>query len=152
MRQRKSIRLTSYDYSQAGVYFVTLCCYQRKHLFGYINQDGWHAAPLAFRVEQCWSHLPNRFLRLCLHSSIIMPNHFHALVELQSVPDNHAVSLSQIVGCFKSITARLILPQRLWQRGYYEHVVRSEDDYQRIAEYIQNNRLNWQNDYFNTGS
>ncbi len=151
---RRSIRLPNYDYSSAGAYFVTACTKDRRPLLA--NER------LARFVGQAWNWLPNRFPGLTLDEFIIMPDHVHFVVLLLD-PGDHERSfrdrrgghpaaqkpppLGTVVGAFKTVASRSINAsqgtrgQSVWQRNYYEHVVRSEEELTRIREYIKNNPL-----------
>jgi len=130
---RKSIRLQEYDYSKKGLYFITICIQDRKCLFGKIENSKMilnNAGKIAY---ECWLEIPAHFPNTILHEHVIMPNHIHGIVELtQNIVD------AAIVG------AENFLP--LWQRNYYEHIIRDEQSYQRISSYIINNPKNWKDD------
>lgn len=148
MLQRKSARLANYDYATPGFYFVTVCCQHRQHHLGWIDDSGWHPKEHADEVCSLWLSLPQRFTGLLLHSWCIMPNHFHGLVELTCQTQAQQVKLHDPIRVFKPLSSKLFSPQKLWQRGFYDHVIRSELDFLRISEYIKNNHLQWQLDYF----
>ncbi|GHV55317.1 hypothetical protein FACS1894216_17310 [Synergistales bacterium] len=163
-RNRRSIRLKGYDYSQSGMYFVTICAQDRECLFGAIIPNGAAPNKIALNdagrmIEREWEKLISRFPYIVLREYIIMPNHFHGIFEIRS--DENKATIGDIVGAFKSITTAGYIHgvnndgwqpfcKRLWQRNYYEHIVRNEDEYCQIAEYIQNNPFNWENDRENT--
>ena len=79
---RRSIRLQGYDYSQEGLYFVTMCCYKRMHLFGEITGGKLILNEAGKFANQCWIEIPNHFPNAVLHEYIIMPNHVHGIIEL----------------------------------------------------------------------
>ena len=158
---RRSLRLKGYDYSRAGAYFVTICTHGRECLFGEI-MDGemrLNAAGQAAQAE--WVRLPERFQSIELDEFVIMPNHLHGIILVGAglaPPDSGAASrgaassaptLGHILRAFKSISAiavnRLLgrSGRSLWQRNYYEHIVRSENELARIREYIANNPAQW---------
>ena len=89
---RRSIRLKGYDYSQAGLYFITICCHDRLCLFGEIvgaenNESSKIALNDAGKIaNQCWMEIPKHFPNSVLHKHIIMPNHVHGIIELKSEP------------------------------------------------------------------
>jgi REP element-mobilizing transposase RayT len=173
---RKSIRLPDYNYSSPGAYFVTLVTWQREHLFGDVDNNGiLILSKFGQLVKNEWLRLEQRFDYLHLDQFVVMPNHLHALlwiVQSNSVttPDNHPPanppliggkngfkppcpgSLSQILSSYKSTTTRLInglrkTPgERVWQRNYYEQIVRVEDNLNAIRSYIQSNPANWVDD------
>jgi putative transposase len=148
---RHSIRLREFDYSTPGAYFVTTCTYHRKPIFS--------AARLRNEVEDALGWLPGRFSNVELDEFIIMPDHVHFLIWLTKDERRRgghpaaqggqtpAPTLPNIVGAFKTIAARAINARRrttgqpVWQRNYYEHIVRDEAELARIREYIRNNPL-----------
>jgi putative transposase len=140
--RRSSNRLPFYDYRSSGAYFITVCTEDRQHVF---EIDSLRAALLA-----TWQSLPQLFPGLKLGEFVVMPDHVHGILWLdRSVKD--PPSLGQVVGAFKSLMTRAWRSyhqemgkdcvKHLWQRNYYEHVVRSDDDLHLIREYIVNNPL-----------
>jgi REP-associated tyrosine transposase len=138
--QRKSTRLPTYDYASTGAYFVTICTDQRRPLLEQLE------------LRQClletWQKLPNRFPGITLDEFVIMPDHVHFIIWLDS-PAEHATLLSRIVGAYKSLTTVVWhkyhkargtrCPQHLWQRGYYDHVIRHDQDLELTRQYIVDN-------------
>lgn len=177
---RRSIRLQGYDYSQSGLYFITICIQDRECLFGKIETGKMILNEAGNMVQQEWYNLQNRFSNIQLHEFVIMPNHFHGIIEIvgatlvvaqkQSIngdttQHNRATTrvaptnktIGDMIDAFKSITTVLYLRgiktnhwypfnRRLWQRNYYEHIIRSDESYYIIAEYITNNPAHWQED------
>lgn len=78
---RKSIRLKNYDYSQAGLYFITVCIENRHCLFGHISNDSMILNDAGNMIANQWNELNNRFPSIALHEYVVMPNHFHSIVE-----------------------------------------------------------------------
>lgn len=166
--QRRSIRLKEYDYSHDGSYFVTICTQDRKCLFGEIIVDlvgATRGSPANMILNHNGHIVDEMFDTLPTHHDVeviesqIMPNHVHFLICLSggsrpsaSGGSRPAPTLGNIVGLFKSECTKQIrrLPNnlnlRVWQRNYYEHIVRDEGDLIRIQEYIQNNPINWEQD------
>jgi REP element-mobilizing transposase RayT len=163
---RKSVRLKEFDYSWSGYYFVTMVSYKRKNCFGKITDDVPHLNRVGKIVEDCWNEIPSHFPYLETDVYAVMPNHFHGIIIIQDVvcashvgaqhaaplPENKNVKpqpLWVIVRSFKSaVTKRvhdlgLLSQEKIWQRGYYEHIIRDEQDYQKIYEYIEANPINW---------
>ena len=145
---RRSLRLEGYDYSQAGAYFVTTCAQGRECLFGEVDSAAMRLNAAGEVVERTWTDLGARFPTIGLDAFAVMPNHFHAIVVLAGVTPK----LGDVVGAFKSLSAiainRLLLRsgRSLWQRNYYEHIIRTEAALNRIREYITTNPLRWQLD------
>ncbi len=159
---RRSIRLKSYDYSQTGAYFVTVCTLDRECVFGEIADGQMRLNPLGEIVQACWRSLPQHFSHLELDVIVIMPNHVHGIIVLNGVGAQHAAplhrhphtnvppgSLGAIVRSFKSAASKQINELRtppgtpLWQRNYYEQIVRNADELHSIRQYIVNNPLQW---------
>ena len=164
---RRSIRLKGYDYSQAGYYFVTICCYQRQCLFGEIVDGVMRLNQYGEIVAETYQWLSSRYPYVHLDKWIIMPNHFHGIIVLtdklcrgasQSAPTTTNNSelkrkpLGRLIGAFKTVSTKKINLIRnapgtaIWQRNYYEHIIRNEESLNRIRQYIINNPLSWQID------
>lgn len=148
---RRSIRLKDYDYSQSGLYFVTICLQSRQCLLGEVWDGQMVLNDVGEMVKSSWEQIHHRYPFLSIDEYVIMPNHFHAIVD---IPSEGNLSLSQIISAFKSITTNEYIQgvnkgvwvpfeKRFWQRNYYEHIVRDWLDYCRIVEYIQNNPFRW---------
>jgi putative transposase len=160
-QHRHSIRLPHYDYTQAGAYFITIVTYQRELLFD--------NPVLRQIVETFWQRIPQHMPRAKLDTFVVMPNHFHGILWLMktdlgtsaagtiSSPQSHLVagSLGAIVGNFKSITSRRVNQVRktpgqpVWQRNYYEHIIRHDKELNAIRKYILDNPANWLQDIEN---
>ena len=204
IHHRHSIRLKGYDYSQAGLYFITICVQDRKCLFGEIvrvddvrienfqSRQGMILNDAGKIADNCWLEIPKHFPNAVLHEHIIMPNHVHGIIELKrvdplrnqitnnvgtrhvvSLPDNtenpvrtshvmsqpqnqfsHPIpgSVSVIVQQYKSSVKRICNKNDFshfrWQSRFYEHIIRNEQSYEHIADYIINNPKNWKEDNF----
>ena len=158
--RRRNLRLRNYDYTQAGFYFVTICVQNRQSLFGEIIDGIMQFNSTGTLVEQAWQDLPNHYPHVELDKFVVMPNHFHGIVVLTNPPVGACLKpapkkrhgLPEIVRAFKTFSARHINETRqttgvsVWQRNYYEHVIRNDADYQRIAEYIESNPAKWADD------
>jgi REP element-mobilizing transposase RayT len=162
---RRSIRLKGYDYSRAGAYFVTICTHDRECLFGEIMDGEMRLNDAGQAAQADWVRLPERFQSIELDEFVIMPNHLHGIILVGAglaPPDRGAPNrgacrgaaccaptLGHILRAFKSISAiavnRLLgrSGRSLWQRNYYEHIVRSENELAHIREYIANNPAQW---------
>lgn len=153
--KRKQIRLENYDYSQSGYYFVTVCTFERQHLFGEIAGATLRRRPnnpdkmVANRLLE----LENKFCDVKICEYVIMPDHVHFI--LAKTDNNTGAPLRDIVGWFKTMTTNeyianvkngkyLPFDKKIWQRGYYEHIIRNETDYLEKAEYILSNPLRWE--------
>ena len=151
---RHSIRLAGYDYRQAGIYCVTICTHQKIHHWGNITDGVMVLTPAGQMVQSVWEQLPNRFSHVLLDSYVVMPNHFHGLLVFT---EELTQPLGSIIGAFKSLTTHQYImgvnkngwpafDKRVWQRNYYEHIVRDEGSLARIREYIVMNPLRWNAD------
>lgn len=155
--QRKPTRLKDYDYSTNGAYFITICVQDRRCILSEISV-GEGLAPPAVRlteqgkvVEKQLLLIPSRFPQATVEKYVIMPNHVHMILSLQ----NHAggaspsPTITQVVGTFKSLATRQCEGEtKLFQRSFHDHVIRSEQDYQEIWTYIDQNPAKWQEDRF----
>jgi REP element-mobilizing transposase RayT len=169
--RRRSIRLQHYDYSQAGAYFVTICVHARECLLGEIVDGAMILNDYGKIVEEEWLKSAEIRKEIELDEYIIMPNHLHGIVvinnegsltvrahgraPLRSDPPilhREPRSLGSFIAGFKSITTKRINLSRrtpsfaVWQRNYYEHVVRDEIDPDRIREYVHHNPARWAED------
>ena len=157
--KRKQLRLKNYDYSQCGYYFITICTYKRCILFhtnvgatpcGRPNVPYTAETPDKM-IEKWLFKLEDRFDNIKIREYVIMPDHIHFII---SKTDEHVTEpLQNIIGWFKTMTTNEyiknvkhhIFPpfnKKVWQRNYYEHIIRDEHDYIRAAEYILNNPFN----------
>ena len=156
---RRSMWLQGYDYTQPGAYFVTLLTYQRLPLFGEIRDGSMYLSKIGRAALSQWMRLPRRFPSLSLGVFTFMPNHLHRILIFQETRDHPqhqenqpeqfgkpvAGSLPTIIRSYKaSVTLALQCQNQaprhpVWQRNYYEHVVRSEVELKRIEAYILNN-------------
>ena len=152
LHQRRSIRLHDFDYSQAGAYFVTCVAHGRECLFGQVTNEEVILNRFGQIVKNAWFELPKHYRHVELDALCIMPNHIHAIIVLNEKDVVKRQPLSEVVRAFKSFSARKINEWRklpgtaVWQRNYYEHIIRNNEDYLAICGYIQNNPLNWEKD------
>lgn len=143
---RKPLRLPGYDYSQPGAYFVTILTYGRECILGKIFDGQMILFDAGRIVEKAWCELPKRYAGIQLDTFVVMPDHVHGLITLVDKSWN----ISEIVRGFKSVSARKInltrnaTGQPVWQRSFYEHIVRNEAELQKIADYIETNPANWE--------
>ncbi len=152
---RKCPRLPDYDYSQSGAYFITICTHDRLSLFGNVIDGQVALSEIGEVLEQCWYGLPTHYPGIVLDEFVIMPNHFHGIVVIETIGPKKSASVSEIIGMFKSFAVRrmrddrLATPEAIWQRGFHDHVIRSDKSLQAIREYIVNNPVNWDQDDLN---
>jgi REP element-mobilizing transposase RayT len=148
---RRSIRLKGYDYSTVGAYFITICTHEREQLFGNILDRTMVLNELGNIAQLHWQKLPRHRSNLIIDRSVVMPNHLHGIIILDLSIDN-SKSISEIIGSFKTFSAREINKIRkakgvpVWQRNYYERIIRTETELDCVRQYIIDNPINWQTD------
>lgn len=227
--QRKNLRLDGYDYSKAGLYYITICVQDRLCLFGEIINHEMILTPAGLMIEKWYWEMENKYPDKKCHEMVVMPNHFHCIIENMPqiigngtntmnahnktpndhtpdvrTPDDHTsddhvgsplrgrpdmrgrpnmpghpimhnpkckspygpnntvthATIGAAMDWFKTMTTNEYIRgvkqhqwqrfnQKLWQRNYYEHIVRNQTDYLRIAQYINQNPNNWNNDTLN---
>ena len=150
---RKPNRAHGFDYRSPGPYFVTLCVQARRCVFGSIDEETVHLSDAGSMVSQAWTTIATQFSNTEFDESVIMPNHFHALVTLPY--DVGAPDLGTVIQAFKRLSTNLYVSgvkeqgwprfdSRLWQRSYHDHIVRNEREMELIREYILYNPARWQ--------
>jgi putative transposase len=151
---RRSLRLKDYDYSQAGLYYITICIQNKLNLFGDVVDDKVILNNAGKIVEKWWFELKNKFHNYKLYEHIVMPNHFHGIIEIGEMGRHAGQPLQDAVQWFKTMTTNEYIrgvkddnwqpfDQKLWQRNYYEHIIRDEKSHSRISEYIETNPIGW---------
>jgi REP element-mobilizing transposase RayT len=167
-RRAGSLRLCEYDYSHSGAYFITICARKRELLFGDVVRGQIEINQLGQIVQKVWLSLPQFYGGIELDEFIIMPNHVHDIVMISSeirtihassvqrkalsIVDRRRMLLCKIIGRFKMVSAKNINLFRktsglaVWQRSYYEHIVRDEVSLNRIRRYIADNPSQWEFD------
>ena len=175
MKRRHSIRLKHYDYAQDGAYFVTICTHQRAALFGDVTDGEMTLNTLGCVADDCWWAIPAHFSGVELDAFVVMPNHVHGIVIINrweiarpnAVEATHAsplqpepahgpkqASLAAIIGSYKSAVTRQTnrIRQRpgapVWQRNYYEHIIRTDRALNAICKYILYNPARWADDEY----
>jgi putative transposase len=184
IHHRRSVRLKGYDYAATGAYFIIICAYERECLFGEIVAGEMCPGEYGRVVLNEWLRTGENRQEVLLGECVVMPNHFHGILQVNdgatgtaghdegTVRDNKgtvrnnkgtarraptveqfgkpiAGSLPTIIRSFKSSVTKCINEIRnspglsVWQRNYYEHVIRDEADYNRIAEYVTSNPQRW---------
>jgi REP element-mobilizing transposase RayT len=174
IHHRRSIRLRGYDYSQPGIYSVTICSQNKEHLFGQVVEGEMHRNDLGEYVALCWKWLARRYMYVELDEWIVMPNHLHGILVItdgrggsRTAPTNMRAAtaggasrsaptkrkpLGRLVGAFKTVSTDQFNEMRgtaggqLWQRDFYDHIIRNEDELNKIREYIRTNPLRWGSD------
>ena len=166
IHHRRSIRMAGFNYRTAGGYFVTICSAQKRNVFGKVRCGVMELNPYGQMLDDCWRALPEHFSYVVLDEYAIMPNHFHGILMFDTnvgarhaspnMPDdNRHGELGTVVGSFKSALTKKInlyrvarnLPKAtVWQRNYYECIIRDENELNEIRRYIIENPLNWATD------
>jgi putative transposase len=165
-------RLKTRDYAAQGLYFVTACANYKKCIFGKIANGKNDRSPLGQMVHETWLRIPEHFTNIRLHEFTVMPNHFHGILEVASsfVVAQHAApvqagpvsssglvssgSLSAIVRSFKAEVTRrarieLNWHGEVWQRNYFDRVIRDGNEFAAATRYIAENALRWEWDVEN---
>jgi REP element-mobilizing transposase RayT len=151
--QRQTIRLNDHDYATPGAYFVTICTHGRLCILGHIADETMMANALGEVVRQGWQSLQD-YHPVSLDAFVLMPNHIHGVVVLRESPGKRC-ALPNVIRTFKSMSARRINELRcmtnvpVWQRGYYEHVIRNDHALEKIRRYIVGNPGRWRHDLEN---
>ncbi len=178
-RHRRSIRLKEYDYSQNGLYFITICTRNSECIFGEIVEGEMVLTDAGRITRQCWLCIPEHYPDSKLHEYVVMPNHVHGIIQIYKEtvgvqdlePKNKPKvrvqnfeplqnkyqkiipgSIGSIIRGFKVGVTKWFRQNKkvfnVWQRNYYEHVIRNERSYYEISEYIMNNPAMWLDDKY----
>ena len=165
---RRSIRIKGYDYTQVGAYYVTIVTYQRDCLFGDIQNGEAILSDFGKIADECWRAIPEHFPFVELGAYVVMPNHVHGIIVIRDMGRGAALlrpyngndnphkinvkpgSLGAMVRSYKSAVSYRINKEHnatgFWQRNYYEHIIRDNQDLQRITDYIEANPSRWNDD------
>ena len=163
--KRKQIRLKDYDYSLNGAYFVTVCTEKRENLFLFVGAAPCGRPHPAREIAETWIRkIPEKFPTVSVQNFVVMPNHIHLLLLFsdQGTTGGHVgPPLQNVMDWYKTMTTNAYirgvqggaLPsfhKKIWQRGYYEHVIRNEQDYLNVWTYIDQNPARWAEDEYYT--
>lgn len=174
IHKRRSIRFKGYDYSSAGLYFVTICLQDRARLLGEIQNGKMILNSAGLMVEKWWFKLENKFPDKKCHAMVVMPDHFHCILEtvemirgeqsgitnggeqvkITARGEHLGSPLAAAIQWFKTMSTNEYIRgvkqygwtkfnRKLWQRNYWEHIIRNEQAYERISRYIENNPSKW---------
>jgi len=161
--QRKSIRLEDYDYTSPGEYFITICTHNHKCTLGEINKGEMWLNEIGKIVEEEWLRTLNIRSGIKLDVFVIMPNHIRGIIVIsdesskQSVVGTHSCaslqrkprSLGSIIAGFKSAATKRINEMQhtpslhVWQKRFYDRVIRNDKELAIIRDYFHNNVLQW---------
>jgi REP element-mobilizing transposase RayT len=134
MQTRKNIRLKEYDYSSKGMYFITICTKDKKDIFGKIVDNKIIFNDYGNKLNDILMSFENEKYEIDYYQ--IMPNHIHFIVNIR---EGNMIDLSKVISQIKSKCTNLIKYKNLWQKNYYERVVRDEKEYNDIVKYIYEN-------------
>jgi putative transposase len=168
IHRRRSIRLKGYAYSQRGAYFVTICTRNRECLFGDIADGEMGLNEYGRIARESWEWLSRQYGYIDIDEWVVMPNHLHGILIVnadcrggsqckggsRTAPTEtiKRKSLGRLIGAFKTVSSKQINQTRntpghpVWQRNYYEHIIRSEEEMDRICQYIIDNPAKWADD------
>lgn len=150
---RRSLRVAGYDYSNGGAYFVTICSLDRKCIFGEIVDSCVKLTLPGQMAVESWQWLSERYPFVSLDEWILMPNHLHAIIWLDN---GCSKPLGSLIGAYKTVSTKRInelhdLTTQIWQRNYYEHIIRGDKALLALRQYIRDNPAQWQVDKENPG-
>lgn len=143
-RRRPPPRL-AFDYRQARAYFVTICTHHQSYILSVVQDETRvDLTAMGEVVDRHWRTLADRYTGLRLDEHVLMPDHLHGILWL---PNGEVISLIQLIGLFKAGCSRDARPllgrERLWQRSFYDRVIRSEDELTALRRYILENPRRW---------
>ncbi|MEG1445923.1 MAG: transposase [Ruthenibacterium sp.] len=158
--KRKQLRLHAYDYASCGAYFVTICAYQREHLFADVLV-GQGLCPCRLTaigsiVQSEIENIKTRFAHVGVDKYIVMPNHVHLILRIGEHRQGQSPcpTVGNMIGAMKSISTKranamdLSGDRKIWQFRYHDHIIHNEQEYLKIADYIDTNPLTWAQDCF----
>ena len=154
--KRKDLRLQAYDYSAPGAYFVTICTRNRKNFF-WKNVGASIARPedISFTnegevVRRAVEQIPQKYPAISIEHYVVMPNHLHILLQINTDEDGRALLAPTVVKVVQQLKGYVTkqIGVSLWQKSFYDHVVRTEQDYRDIWEYIDGNPSKWMDDEY----
>ncbi len=164
IHHRRSIRIKDYDYSSGHAYYITICTQDRLCVLGDVKDGIIELNSNGRTVKDTLKNLPSRYPGSSLESYVIMPNHVHFIIQLrgairesplQGMNARRQMTLPKTIGFLKMNTAKAINKMRgtsggkVWQKDYFEHIIRNEKSYGEITEYIYNNPYLWHEDEYN---
>ena len=159
---RKLPRLKEYDYSTPGAYFVTICTHSKKCLFGkivsgdYIGEAYLQYSPIGEIARRCLLDIESHYENVTLDNWVIMPNHIHILIRITERTNPFPTTnfdVPNIIGKYKASVSRAVgnafmHSGKLWQSSFYDHIIRNDEDYRNIWQYISGNPSKWMDDCF----
>ena len=149
--KRKPTRIQNYDYSAPGAYFITICTANREHIFwspvgaDIIRPENVSLSSAGTLAEQGILQMTDHYENVSVDKYCIMPDHIHLILRIEQDIDGRIISaptVSQVVGSMKRWVSKQI-GRPIWQKSFYEHVIRNRQDYDEIWKYIENNPLKY---------
>lgn len=143
---RKRLRIKHYDYSKENMYFVTICIKDRLELLGKIKSDNKiiELTKEGNIANQNINNIKDIYKNTIIDEYVIMPNHIHMILIMKNKTESN---LSRIIKQYKRSTSKKI-GYSIWQKSFYEHIIKNEKEYQQIKKYIQDNIQNWEKDKY----
>lgn len=146
--KRKSPRIPGYSYGTPNCYFITICTFEKKCIFG----EPGILSKYGIIAEECLRKIPEYYPNISIDQSIVMPNHIHVLFTVQNGGAEETSDLTTVIGQYKMSVTKIIRglnpKMQVWQRSFHDHVIRSRTAYERIWEYIKYNPMKWEEDCF----
>ena len=162
--KRKNIRLQHYDYSECGAYFITICTKEKQKILSNIVGAIHESPEINVKLTECGEFV-EKYIQISkirfnveINQYVIMPNHVHLIIEIvpnavraiRESPLRSRSTISQVVGFIKANSSKEIHKTDsnvdVWQRGFYDHIIRDKCDYEEISKYIHENPLKWEFD------
>ena len=148
--------MLGYDYAQDNLYFVTSCVKNMECIFGEVVNKEMVLNDYGEIVKKQWFWLAEQYAYIELHAFVVMPNHIHGIIEIKrknAISESQKIkSLSQLMGAFKTTSSKQIhLLGNLnfvWHRSFHDHIIRNDEAYEKISNYIVNNPMKWREDKF----
>ena len=141
---RKNPRLTNYNYTDGGYYFITICTKDKIHYFGEILNEKMQFSEIGKIAFDNIKRLNDMYKTIKIDKFVIMPNHIHLILIIDKQSN---ISVSNIIKKYKEWITKNI-GKGIWQKSFYDHIIRNEKDYLRIWEYIDENILKWSLDKY----
>lgn len=146
--KRKELRLQSYEYSQTGVYFITICTRDKNRILSEVRNGKRVLLPFGLISEKYIKEIGNYYDNVRFDNYVIMPNHIHVLISISGGSSGTPTpTVSQIVSTFKRFCNK-DFGGNIWQRSFFDHVIRNDEDYLRHMQYINENPKKWENDEY----
>lgn len=142
--RRKDIRLKGYNYSNRGCYFITICTDDRKHFFGKIVEKEMCLSEIGIIAKKKLQKIPEIYDCVTIDKFEVMPNHIHFILMIKQ---ENKIDVSRIIKQYKQAVTKII-GRKIWQRSYFERVIRTEEEYYQVRNYIATNVENWLEDKY----